>query len=462
MADVDCCVVGAGFAGLTAALRPRQGGHSVAVLEARDRVGGRTFTESRDDGAWIDRGGAWIGPGQDRIYGLMKEFGVPSYKQYCDGDAMMVLDGKRYRYRGTVPFSLSPWTVVTLGAAFTLLGQMCKAVPLDAPWSAKNAAKWDQVTLAQWLTRNVRSRAARDLLETAIAGTYTSAASEVSLLFALHQMASGGGPGFVFGIKDGSQDARPVGGMGAVYRKVATELGGAVHLNQPVRRIAVDDDGVTVRSDDMTIRAGRVIVAVPLAIASHIVYEPMLPVERAFLHQRMPTGSIIKTSIVYDEPFWRADGLSGQSAAPGSPATVTIDACTDTGSPGVLCAIAEGPIARYLGNADAADRRAAVLDDLAGRFGDKCKAPVDFVEQNWSFERYSGGGMISHAPPGVLTSFGHALRPHCGRIHWAGTESSAVMCGWVDGAVRSGERAAAEVIRATRSSLAASSQPHAT
>jgi monoamine oxidase len=197
-----------------------------------------------------------------------------------------------------------------------------------------------------------------------------------------------------------------------------------------------------------------VIVAVPLAIASQIVYEPVLPVERAFLHQRMPTGSIIKTSIVYDEPFWRADGLSGQSAAPGSPATVTIDACTDTGSPGVLCVIAEGPIARYLGNADAADRRAAVLDELAERFGDKCKSPLDYVEQNWSVERYSGGGMISHAPPGVLTSFGHALRPHCGRIHWAGTESSAVMCGWVDGAIRSGERAAAEVMQREHVSIA--------
>ena len=175
MADVDCCVVGAGFAGLTAALRLKQGGHSVAVLEARDRVGGRTFTEVRDDGTWIDRGGAWIGPGQDRVYSLMSEFGVPSYKQYCDGAAMMIVDGKRFRYRGTIPFSLSPWTAINLGVAFAALGQMCKAVPLDAPWNAKKAAKWDQITVAQWLGRNARSRAAHDLLETAIAGTYTSA-----------------------------------------------------------------------------------------------------------------------------------------------------------------------------------------------------------------------------------------------------------------------------------------------
>jgi monoamine oxidase len=450
MADVNFCVVGAGFAGLTAALRLKQAGHSVAVLEARDRVGGRTFTEVRDDGVWIDRGGAWVGPGQDRIYALMTEFGVPSYKQYVDGEAMMLVDGKQHRYKGTVPWSLSPFASVNLGTAFLELGQMCKAIPLEAPWNAKKAAKWDQTTVAQWLARNVPSAAARDLLETAIGGTYTSDTSEVSLLFALHQMASGGGPGFVFGIKDASQDSRIVGGMGAVYGPMAAEIGGSLHLSQPVRRIDQDAEGVTVRSEDMTVRARRAIVAVPLAIASQIVYEPMLPVDRSFLHQRMPSGAIYKINIVYDEPFWRNDGLSGQSAAPGSPATVTIDASTDAPRRGVMCVIVEGPIARQIGESDQTERRRTILAELVGRFGVKAASPVDYIEQCWTTERYSGGGMISHAPPGVLTQFGHALREPCGRIHWAGTESSAVMCGWVDGAVRSGERAATEVMQSER------------
>src|ERR1700757_2919943 len=186
MKDADFCVIGAGFAGLSAALRLKQAGRSVALLEARDRVGGRTFTEVRDDGLWIDRGGAWIGPGQDRIKALMGEYGVGSYKQFVDGEAMMVVDGKQYRYKGTIPLTMSPWAVANLGAVFLELGQMCKSIPLDAPWEAKNAEKWDELSLAKWLKSNTLSKAAHDLLDTALAGTYTSAASEVSMLFVLY------------------------------------------------------------------------------------------------------------------------------------------------------------------------------------------------------------------------------------------------------------------------------------
>jgi len=455
VSQVDFCVVGAGFAGLTAALRLKQAGRSFALLEARDRVGGRTFTEYRPDGTWIDRGGAWIGPGQDRIYALMSEFGVPEYKQNHDGDAMMIIDGKKHRYGGTIPWSMSPWAVANLGAGLLEVDQMCKAIPREAPWEAKKAQEWDRISLGEWLDRNTMSRPAREMLDMALAGTYTSAASETSLLWVLAQMgSSGGGPTFVISGKGGAQDARPVGGMGAIYRPIAGELGDALHLSQPVRQITQDADGVTVTATDMTVRARRVIVAIPMAIASSIVYEPMLPVDRAFLHQRMPSGAVIKTSIVYEEPFWRADGLSGQSAAPGSPATLTIDACTDTGDPGIMCVITEGPAARRLTTLDESERTAAVIGELVDRFGDKARTPVEYHTQNWSIERYSGGGMISHTPTGVLTEFGYTLREPCGRIHWAGAESSAIMCGWIDGAIRSGERAAAEVREAEIAAVA--------
>jgi monoamine oxidase len=448
MTDVDYCVVGAGFAGLTAALRLKQAGRSVALLEARDRVGGRTFTVTRDDGVWVDRGGAWVGPGQDRILALMNEFGVPEYKQHHDGDAMMVVGGKKHRYGGTIPWTVSPWAVANLGIGLASIEEMSKAIPREAPWEAKKAQEWDRISIGEWIHKNSMSKQAAEMLDMAFAGLYTSAASETSLLWGLLQTASAGGLTFAISGKGGSQDARPVGGMGAIYRPIAAELGEALHLSRPVHKIAQDADGVTVSADGITLRARRVIVAIPLAIATSIVYEPMLPVDRAFLHQRIPSGAVIKISIFYEEPFWRADGFSGQSAAPDSAATLTIDACTNTGNPGIMCVITEGPAARQLTKLDEAERKGLVIGELVDRFGDKAKTPLEYHEQNWTTEHYSGGGMIGHAPTGVLTEYGYTLRPPCGRVHWAGTESSAIMCGWIDGAVRSGERAAAELLAA--------------
>ena len=240
MTDVDYCVVGAGFAGLTAALRLKQAGRSVVLLEARDRVGGRTFTVTRDDGVWVDRGGAWVGPGQDRIYALMKEFGVPEYKQYNDGDAMMIVDGKKHRYGGTIPWTVSPWAVANLGIGLMQVEQMCKTLPREAPWEAKKAVEWDRISIAEWLEKNLKSKQAHEMLDMALAGPYTSAASEMSLLWMLLQqgrpvVTPSAVPPLSFPARAAPRTPARSAGWVPFIDPIVAELGDAVHLSRPVR-----------------------------------------------------------------------------------------------------------------------------------------------------------------------------------------------------------------------------------
>jgi monoamine oxidase len=222
-----------------------------------------------------------------------------------------------------------------------------------------------------------------------------------------------------------------------------------VQLDCPVREIAHTEDAVTLVSAELTVRARRAVVAVPAALSSRIAYEPALPIDRRLLMQRMPLGAMWKIAVVYDEPWWRTDGFSGQSLDAESFLPLTLDACGVTTPPGILNVFSAADAARRLARLSAGDRRNVVVDVLSKRFGPKARRVADYVEQDWTTELWTGGAMVSRFGPGVLTSFGPALRPPVGRLHWAGTETATVTLGGIDGAIRSGERAAQEIIERT-------------
>ena len=448
--EADVGVVGAGYAGLTAALRIAQAGRSVVVLEARDRVGGRVFTERLADGTTIDRGGAWLGPGQDRLYALATEMGVATYPTFVDGDNLLVNGGRAHRYRGLIPRGLSWFALACLGVAMKRLDTMARAVPLDAPWTARNAAALDACTMARWLDSrwNVPSRAARALLRRTVTGIFASEASEVSLLNFLFHIHSAGGLASQTSIEGGVQQDRVVGGMQAIADRIVQRLGDAVRLAVPVRAIRQHGDAVEVIGDDVTLRARRAVVAIPPALAGHVRYDPALPASRALLLQRLPAGSVHKFVLVYDDPFWRTDGLSGESIAMDSPIELTIDACAATTPPGILNAFACGPDSRALARLAVAERRRVVIAAMTARFGPRAADVRHWVEQDFAEEEWTRGCFMAHYPPGVLTTLGHVLREPVDRIHWAGAETSPIMNGFIDGAVRSGERVADEVLAA--------------
>ena len=443
--EADVVVVGAGLAGLTAARELVAAGKEVVVLEARDRVGGRTLNHELSDGTVVEVGGQWIGPTQLRMAKLVADLGLETFPTYGEGEHVLRFGTSHARYRGTIP-RISPLVLADMGRAQAKFDRLAKRVPLEAPWAADRAETWDAQTFATWIRRNVRTAKARALFEIYSEAVFAAQPGDFSLLHALFYTHSGGGVDMLAGTRGGAQQDRFVGGSQLVALGLADQLGDRVRLGAPVRRIDHRDDGVTVLAEGLLATGRDVVVAVPPALAARIDYQPVLPAYRDQLTQRVPAGSVIKCNVVYDSPFWRDDGLTGQATGDKGPVKVTFDNSPPSGSPGVLLGFLEGAHARRLNRMEPGARRAAVLASLAEYFGPRAKEPVDYVELDWSEEEWTRGCYGAHFPTGVWTQYGPALRAPIGHIHWAGAETATVWSGYMDGAVQSGERAAAEIL----------------
>jgi len=443
--EADVCVVGAGYAGLTAARQLTAAGLSVAVLEARDRVGGRIWTQEMPGGGVIDRGGAWLAPGHDAILGLASELGIGTYKTWVKGAHLLVDGDRNRRYTGLIP-KISPMAVLTIALAQAKVDRLAKRVPVDAPWNGARANELDARTVADWVERSgVRRGIGFDLFEMAVRGLFAADLQDVSLLHLLQLVHAHKSIGKLFSIEGGSQENMVYGGAASIARGMADQLGDAVHLGAPVRSISRSFAGVMVEADQLEVSCRYVVVATPPALTLDISFTPPLPDDRADLYKSAVGGVETKTLIVYDSAFWRDDGFSGQSAEPGSAAEVTLDASPPSGVPGVLASFTFGPVATRVDAMVPGDRRKAVLDALARRFGPRAASPAEFVETAWWSEEWSRGCSMAHMPPGVLTRYGTLLREPMGRVHWAGTETAGISHGAIDGAVRSGVRAAREI-----------------
>lgn len=441
---VDVVVVGAGLAGLVCARRLLQAGLRVALLEADGRIGGRAHgTEA--GGACFDLGGQWVGPGQERVLALIDELGLSTFLTANEGRHLLSVGGRLRTYRGTIPL-ISPRALLELGRATAHTYGASWLLPADLRPNHRTAHK--DARSVEDLAGRLRTPEARALFDAAFRTVFGAEPRDVSLLFYLAYVRAGGGFFHLVDVQGGAQERRLQRGVYGLAAALAAPLGDALRLGAPVRRIAADGDGVEVSGDGFAVRGRRAVVTVPPQLRARIAFDPPLPADRTALLAGCRMGSAVKVHALYPGgPFWRDRGLSGQAVCGEGPLSVLFDNTSHDGRQAALVGFVMGDEARRFGARDPEERRRAILDQLAHLFGREGGAAAELLVHDWTQEAWTGGCPVASPPPGVLHGRAGALRAPHGPVHFAGTETAARYPGYLDGAVSSGERAAAEVLR---------------
>lgn len=442
---VDVAIVGAGMAGLTAARDLLAAGRSVVLLEARDRVGGRLLNHTFSDGTVVELGGQWIGPTQDRALALAQKLGVELFASHDEGDNVLQFNGEARRFQGE-SFGFGGEDLEDIGRLQEEMERLAATVDLTAPWDTPNAPALDGQTADAWLVENSRTEAGLRFWRALVPAIISAEANETSLLHWLFYVKSGGMVDMLVATAGGAQESRIVGGSQRLATELADQLGEVVRTGCPVSAIAHAADQVHVTHAGGEIAAERVVVAIPPVLAGRIRYMPALSPHRDHLTQNVPMGWVIKIQVAFDEPFWRNDGLSGFVVSLDHPVSVMFDNSPPDLRSGVLLGFLEGDQARKATLLTPADRKALVLSNFAEVFGYAAGHPREYVEQNWAAEEWSRGCYAGRLIPNAWTQYGPTLRQPIGALHFAGTETSDIWNGYIDGAVRSGERVAAEIL----------------
>ncbi|MEH6796322.1 MAG: NAD(P)/FAD-dependent oxidoreductase [Rhodococcus sp. (in: high G+C Gram-positive bacteria)] len=442
----DVAIVGAGPSGLAAATELRKAGLTVAVLEARDRVGGRTWTNTID-GASLEIGGQWVSPDQESLIALIDELGLETFDRYREGQSVYIsAAGERTRYSGD-SFPVDETTEKEMDRLVALLDDLAAQVGPEEPWAHPLARELDTISFEQWLIRESDDPEARGNIGMFIAGgMLTKPAHAFSALQAVLMAASAGSFSHLVD-ENFILDKRVVGGMQQVSIRMAAALGEDVFLDAPVRTVRWNPDGATVFADgDIEVQAKRVVLAVPPNLYSRISYDPPLPRRQHQMHQHQSLGLVIKVHAVYDTPFWREDGLSGTGFGASEIVQEVYDNTNHQDSRGTLVGFVSDAKADAMFELDEQDRRTKILESIAHYLGPKATEPVVYYESDWGSEEWTRGAYAASFDLGGLHRYGKDSRTPVGPIHFSCSDIAAEGYQHVDGAVRMGHRTAADIV----------------
>ncbi|ANG84046.1 flavin monoamine oxidase family protein [Microbacterium aurantiacum] len=446
----DVVIVGAGAAGLTAAHELRKAGLSVAVLEARERVGGRLWTDVID-GAMLEIGGQWVSPDQEALKETIAELGLETYSRYREGESVYInAAGERTLFTGEI-FPVKPETEKELVRLIDKLDAMVAETDPDRPWDRPDAEELDRISFEAWLEQETDDQEARDNIALFIAGAMlTKPAYAFSALQALLMAASAGSFSHLVDA-DYILDERVVGGLQQVPLLLAERLGDDVFLEQPVTEVKTAGDGVTIVTDNgMVVRARYVILAHAPILYPWIEFDPPLPRLKQQLHQHISMGFVIKVHAVYDRPFWRDKGLSGTAFSPYELSHEAYDNTNHGDERGTLVGFVSDRNADDLFRVSAEERKERILASLANYFGPEAKDPLVYYESDWGAEEWTRGAYAASFDLGGLTRYGADLRTPVGPIHFACSDMAGAGDQHVDGAIRMGRLVAQNILDEAR------------